>query len=187
MELCPKYIDHNTSSIVYAYALPSFVLITRYTECISELNETAEGSWNLAYGKYNKENSHITIESKYGFHESGYILDNTIEWSNKELWTTYFPSKYFLSNKGKAYFIEDNYTVYDDYENYVGILNIKCDNVEINGKIGKLKGDFIIFSDSEIWEAEKSMSNGVEVTSKSIKDRYNKYFSYNYKYIGNYT
>ena len=78
MGICSKYIDHNTSSIVYAYVLPSFVLMTRYSECLYFLNGTEEGSWRLAYGKYNEQDESIKIESKYSFHETGVVLNNSI-------------------------------------------------------------------------------------------------------------
>jgi len=178
MGLCSKYIDHNTSSIVYTYVLPSFVLMTRYTECISNLNETSEGSWNLAYGKYDNKLNKLTIESKYGFHEYGKIINNTIEWSNNELWTTYFPSKYFFSNKRKYIFIDDDYYVYDSCGNSLGKIDIYCDTVYLKNKKGKLKGDFIIFSDYEIWEADKTTGEKIEITSYHIKEKVNNFKEY---------
>lgn len=158
--MCPTYLDMNTSSIVMTFQIGSTVLMTRHVNCIGRpINEDAEGNWQVAKGfMRTNASTGAEITSNFGFHETGILRGNTIQWSNGAEWRVRLSRYYRTLDETLVTVtpIDDRSDLYEVKSNENGpplkMAQI-CEDLFLGGMHGKLKGGYIVWDDGVIWES----------------------------------
>jgi len=132
----------------------SSVLFTRYTNCIEDIHENAEGAWTTAKGFVQTNGSSTKVYTNFGFHETGDIKANTIVWSNGAVWTAPVNTD-FQTDDGDRLFLKnvDNeyWNITSKMKGTTDQITIICESVFYEGNHGHIEGDFIVWDDGSIW------------------------------------